>query len=393
MEFKADKDLRTLVQKLIDEKASDIHFPPSQNIGIRINGELVKTNYSISAEETRNLFVVLKSKLPQKQRKYIDETLATYDNAGFSVTLEGITESRRFRVNVARLGEGYYVVLREIRENPPLISELGFNEKVEKGLYYVATRPSGLFLVVGATGSGKSTTLASLIRHINENRRVNIITLEDPIEYVHKPKVAQVVQKELGRDFSRFSYGLHSALREDPDVILVGEIRDLPSLDLCLKASETGHLVFTTLHTIDTVSTIQRLCAMSENETFTRDRLSQVLIGVLAQKLAKRSDGKGRIIVYEMLITNTAVRSLIKEGKDAQIKALIDTLPYSQSFSSSIAERLSQGLIDYETAEYLVTDVKEFERLLKEKDIRFSQTAYAEKKSESRNESENDWEI
>ena len=230
------------------------------------------------------------------------------------------------------------------------MEELGFSEKTLKGLSEIAYRPAGLFLVTGGTGAGKSTTLASLVRKINEKFNKKIITLEDPIEYVHKSAKCLVVQRELGRDFPRFSDGLHSALREDPDVILVGEIRDESSLELCLKASETGHLVLATLHTNDAVSTVKRMVAMSSNQQLTRDRLSQSLLGVLSQRLAPKKDGIGRVLIYEFLFANKGVLAQIRESKDEQIYSMIDSIPYSNSFNVNILERYKSGLISKDTA-------------------------------------------
>lgn len=359
--------LSLAVSQLLEKSGSDIHIPSDQPVSIRIHGQLTKLPIQFSPEETKELYAYLKQKfLTGEQQRFADERFSSLGHVGFSIEYE-ISSGRiqRFRVNISRQGEGYYTVLREIKDNPPPLTTLGFTERALTGLRYVETRPAGLFLVVGSTGSGKSTTLASMIQEINEQRAVNIITLEDPIEYRHKPKLAQIVQKELGRDFPRFSEGLHSALREDPDIILVGEIRDPNSFELCLKAAETGHLVFATLHTNDAVTTIDRLVSMAgENaKEYIRSRLSQVLLGVLAQRLAPRKDSKGRVLVYELFIANTSALNLIKEGKEEQIRALMDNLSFSnghslsESFNKNIIRLLKKGVITPETAKLITNDL------------------------------------
>ena len=334
------------VKELLDKKGSDLHVVPNEKVSFRIDGKIIKTSRETNETETKRLLELLQQKIGVASANLVKEKLEKHGNAGFSITLQ----DQRFRVNVSRVANGYQIVLRHIKEIPPHIDELGFLPKTIQGLKELINRPAGLFLVTGGTGSGKSTTLASIIREINEKFNKKIITLEDPIEYVHKSINCLVVQRELGRDFPRFSDGLHSALREDPDVILVGEIRDEASLELCLKASETGHLVFATLHTNDAVSTVKRIVAMSSNQTLTRDRLSQSLLGVLSQRLALKKDGAGRVLIYEFLFANKGVLAQIRESKDEQIYSMIDSIPYSNSFNVNIIERYKQGLISKETA-------------------------------------------
>jgi len=370
----------TAVSRLLEMKGSDIHIPCDQQVSIRVHGRLSKIPMTFTPEETKDLYAYLKQNyLTGDQQRFADERFSSLGHVGFSIEYKlPDGKIQRFRVNVSRQGEGYYTVLREIRDNPPPLTSLGFTERALTGLRYVETRPAGLFLVVGSTGSGKSTTLASMIDEINSKKAVNIITLEDPIEYRHKPKQAQVIQRELGRDFPRFSEGLHSALREDPDVILVGEIRDPSSFELCLKAAETGHLVFATLHTNDAITTIDRLISMAGEgaEAYIRNRLSQVLLGVLAQRLAPRKDGEGRILVYELFIANTSALNLIKEGKEEQIRALLDNLSFSngqslsESFNKNIIRLLKQGLISPDVAKVITNDLTDLvERAKSDRDI------------------------
>ncbi|MBX6424117.1 type IV pilus twitching motility protein PilT [Thermosulfurimonas sp. F29] len=338
---------------LAHEGGSDIHISPGNPIAFRLNGRITPWDKGIAPteEQTRAIKGEIWKMLPFQLREYHDRRVAEKGHTGVSVETGGV----RFRVNVARLGEGYHIVLRVLPVDPPRITDLGFNEKTEKALRWIAGRRAGFFLVVGATGSGKSTTLAALIRTIAESREVHIITLEDPIEYRFRSDRALIVQKELGRDFPRFAEGLHSALREDPDVILVGEIRDRESLDLALKASETGHLVFGTLHTQDAVTTINRMAAMVDNPVFLRDRLAQTFLGVIAQTLYVDRKGRKRVC-WEILVANQAVRAMIREGNDLQVKSVLDTLPMSQSFATTVREHFEAGWMDRETAERIAPD-------------------------------------
>jgi len=351
----AKEILNKAVKELVELGGSDIHFVPNQQVGIRVRGKLIKLPIKTTSDDTVNIYEILLSTRPPTHQQLIREQFKNFLNCGFSAVWEG----NRFRVNasmkVVENREGRYIVLREIKENPPKLNTLGFSQRVLAGINKVIAgikegKVGGLLLVVGATGSGKSTTLASIIDKINEIASLNIITLEDPIEYVHKPKQSQIVQKEQGADFIRFSHGLRSALREDPDVILVGEIRDKETLKLALESAETGHLVFSTLHTNDAVSTIERLVSMGDSEREIRDKIAKSLRGIIAQKLLEAKDGKKRVLVYEFLYPTIGIRNLIKEGKDMQVYAELENSPYGQTFEETLAELVAKGELPPERA-------------------------------------------
>ena len=347
-----------LIAKLEEGEWSDLHFSPGNFPSARVKGEIVQfpdiAGGRLSEEDTKNIKDHLLSFLTDREAKIAQEKIESdsYGHAGFSITVQG----KRFRVNLSRLGNGYHIVMRLLASEPPDLRELGFNERTCEALEYVLTRREGLFLVVGATGSGKSTTLASMVKEINKRFALHIITLEDPIEYLHSSRRSVVVQKELGRDFPSFQEGLHSALREDPDVILVGEVRDPKSFELCLKASETGHLVLATLHTQDTLSTINRLVALgSHNPDLTRDRLAQVLVGIIAQKLFL-APSRRRRVCWEILIPSKGIKAQIRKNEIEQIRSMLDNTPMSQSFNKTIRELYMQGLVDRGTAIALSPD-------------------------------------
>ena len=266
--------------------------------------------------------------------------------ADFSTEVKGIA---RFRVNVFNQNRGLAVVFRTIPSRVLSLEDLKAPEKFVD----IIDVPRGLVLVTGPTGSGKSTTLAAMLNHINENRHEHILTIEDPIEFVHESKKCLVNQREVHRDTQSFSNALRAALREDPDIILVGELRDLETIRLALTAAETGHLVFGTLHTSSAAKTIDRIIDVfpGEEKQLVRSMLSESLRAVIAQTLLKKIAG-GRIAAHEILVATSAVKNLIREDKIAQIYSSIQTgAQYGmQTLDQCLQKLVSQGLIDRQTA-------------------------------------------
>ena len=266
--------------------------------------------------------------------------------ADFSTEVKGIA---RFRVNVFNQNRGLAVVFRTIPSRVLSLEDLKAPEKFVD----IIDVPRGLVLVTGPTGSGKSTTLAAMLNHINENRHEHILTIEDPIEFVHESKKCLVNQREVHRDTQSFSNALRAALREDPDIILVGELRDLETIRLALTAAETGHLVFGTLHTSSAAKTIDRIIDVfpGEEKQLVRSMLSESLRAVIAQTLLKKIAG-GRIAAHEILVATSAVKNLIREDKIAQIYSSIQTgAQYGmQTLNQCLQKLVSQGLIDRQTA-------------------------------------------
>jgi len=266
--------------------------------------------------------------------------------ADFSTEVKGIA---RFRVNVFNQNRGLAVVFRTIPSRVLSLEDLKAPEKFVD----IIDVPRGLVLVTGPTGSGKSTTLATMLNHINENRHEHILTIEDPIEFVHESKKCLVNQREVHRDTQSFSNALRAALREDPDIILVGELRDLETIRLALTAAETGHLVFGTLHTSSAAKTIDRIIDVfpGEEKQLVRSMLSESLRAVIAQTLLKKIAG-GRIAAHEILVATSAVKNLIREDKIAQIYSSIQTgAQYGmQTLDQCLQKLVSQGLIDRQTA-------------------------------------------
>jgi twitching motility protein PilT len=275
-----------------------------------------------------------------------------------------------FRVNAARVADGYYIVMRLISSNPPNMEDLKFFPQTEQAIRAIADQDSGLFLVCGPTGSGKTTTIASIIKYINKNSYGNIISLEDPIEYKHKSINSHVLQRELGRDFPNFKVALEALLREDPDVAYIGEIRDEETLNLALQVAETGHLVLATIHADSPVESIQRMVGMSSNSNLIRDRLKSSLRGVLAQKLKPYKDPndvnekgeprKKRILMWEMLTVNQGAKNLIKEGNERAVNGLLDNTSGCISYNKVLMEYCKQNILSFETALKFSTDKESF---------------------------------
>src|SRR5690606_31463291 len=277
--------------------ASDIHIKSGDIVRARIKGELMPlSRQSLTPEQTRQLALQL---IPQWDRDRIDD-LRDYDRSW------GAPGIGRFRINILRQRGTFGIVMRVIPIEIPTLEQLQLPPVLAK----IADSERGLVLVTGVTGSGKSTTLASMVGHINRNKRKHIITLEDPIEFLHRDQNSSITQREIGMDTDSFATGLRAALREDPDVIQVGEMRDAETVDIALKAAETGHLVMSTLHTQNAVQTISRIVAVfpPAEQEMARIRLAESLVAVVSQRLLPRKEGGGRIAACEVLIATATIR-------------------------------------------------------------------------------------
>lgn len=307
-------DLTPLLGLAVKQGASDLHLSPGMPPMLRIDGDLIpaKDLAVLDAEETRKLVYGV---LDEKQRKEFEETL----ELDFAVNVPQVAI---FRVNAFHQKNGISAVFRVIAENPPTLEQLEMPPVFKKFLDV----PNGLILVTGPTGSGKSTTLAAMIDYINVNNPYHIITVEDPIEYVHQSKKSVISQRQVHRDTQDFAAALRAALREDPDVILVGEMRDLETIRLALTAAETGHLVLATLHTSSAPRSINRIVDVfpAGEKNIIRNMLSESLQAVICQTLVKKTGG-GRAAALEIMTGTGAVRNLIREDKIAQMVTAIQT--------------------------------------------------------------------
>jgi twitching motility protein PilT len=349
--------IETLLKMMVERNASDLHlsvFSPPQ---LRIDEKLVPTEYPpLSPDDTKKLaYSILK---PQQIEKFEREFEL---DASFGI--EGLG---RFRVNVF-LQRGYVgTAIRLLPAGIMSFKECGLPVDIVESL---CKRPKGLVLVTGATGSGKSTTLASMVDKINSERNCHIVIIEDPIEYIHKNKKALVDQREVESDTHSFAQALKHVLRQDPNVILIGEMRDLETIEAALTIAETGHLVLSTLHTSDAVQTTNRIVDVfpAHQQQQVRIQLSFVLLAVLSQQLIPKASGRGRVLATEVMIANSAVRSLIREAKTHQLMSIIQTCQKEgmKTMNQSLFELYQQKLISYEDAIARSTDPEDLERLFK----------------------------
>jgi len=318
-------------------RASDLHVSANSTPIFRINGSLVAADeWVVPADECLKL---VESILSDKQRTVFEEN----GEIDFSYSIAGVS---RYRVNVYKQRGCPSLAARIVPDTIPTFTSLGLPAHIEK----FTERPQGLFLVTGPTGSGKSTTLASLLNTINHRDQKHIVTLEDPIEYLHKHDRCLIDQREVGLDTKSFERGLRAALRQDPDVILVGEMRDLETITTAITAAETGHLVFATLHTPDAPQTIDRIIDVfpPNQQAQIRVQLASVLLGVVAQRLLPSPDGRSRTVACEILVNTPAVANLIRTEKVHQIKSAIQTGKQfgMQTMEMHLRELIAAGRID-----------------------------------------------
>ncbi len=325
----------------VQNKASDLHISTGLPPMIRVHGDIRRINLPDTTSE--DVFNMISDIMNDNQRKVYQQNLET----DFSFELPNVA---RFRVNAFNTNRGPAAAFRPIPTEVLTLEQLD-TPKIFKD---ICDTPRGLVLVTGPTGSGKSTTLAAMIDYINDRQPVHILTVEDPIEFVHKSKKALINQRELHEHTHSFENALRSAMREDPDVILVGEMRDIETIRLALTAAETGHLVFATLHTTGAAKTIDRIVDVfpAGEKDMIRTMLSESLRSVISQTLLKKKDGKGRCAAFEILIATPAIRNLVRENKVAQMGSMIQTgQQYGmQTLDQALSTLVKRGLISMELA-------------------------------------------
>jgi twitching motility protein PilT len=351
--------MEKIIKAAVDRGASDLHIKAGDVFRARIDGKLVPlTKQRLTPEQTKAIALRL---IPNDEDRSRIERLRDYDCSW------GMPGIGRFRVNILRQRSSFMIVMRVIPFDVPSFESL----KLPPVLGQVASAERGMILVTGVTGSGKSSTMAAIINHINQTQHKHILTLENPIEFLHRDIACSVTQREIGVDTDDFRMGLRAALRQDPDVVLIGEMRDAETIDTAMKAAETGHLLISTLHTPDAVTTVSRLVSMfaPEEQEIARLRLSEALQAVISQRLLPRADGKGRAAAVEILIATGPVRDMIKDP--GRVEELHDYIRESreqygmQSFDQHLMDLVSDGIVASEAALAASSDPADFELRLR----------------------------
>lgn len=350
-----DVHLDELLETVVENNASDLHMCTGLPPVMRVDGELKAMRYTALT--------------PEVAQRLIYDILTDDQIQRFETDLEldcsyQLRKVARFRVNVFRDRGTIASALRLIPTKIPTIQQLGLPPIVEK----LANKPRGLLLVTGPTGSGKSTTLASMINQINLERAEHIITIEDPIEYLHAHKKCIINQRELGQDTHSFNNALRASLREDPDCLLVGEMRDLATIKLAITCAETGHMVMGTLHTNSAAESVDRIIDVfpADEQEQIRVQLSNNLIGVMSQQLLPRAGQPGRVAAIEVMVANSAIRNLIRENKAHQMTSMIQTGAQDgmQTMDQALRDLVQQSLVTYEVAMQRAQNPMELEKLL-----------------------------
>ncbi|HEV8236074.1 MAG TPA: type IV pilus twitching motility protein PilT, partial [Gemmatimonadaceae bacterium] len=351
--------MEKIIKAAVDRGASDLHVKAGDVFRARINGELVPlTKTKLTPDQTRAIALHLMSNEDDKARL---DTILDYD---CSWSAAGIG---RFRVNIMKQRSSFSVVMRVIPWEIPTFEKLNLPPVLSK----IASAGRGMILVTGVTGSGKSSTMAALINYINERENRHILTLENPIEFLHTDHASSITQREVGSDTPDFKMGLRAALRQDPDVIMIGEMRDAETVDTAIKAAETGHLLMSTLHTPDAQSTILRIMAMfpPEEQDVIRIRLAESLYAVVSQRLLPRRSGKGRVVAAEIMINTPAIRDLILDG--TRIGEIRDFIAEGreqygmQTFDQCLTELVTSGECTFEVAKAAASNPSDFELKMK----------------------------
>ena len=354
------RGIEQIIKAAIDRGASDLHVKAGDVFRARIDGKLVAlTKHRLTPEQTK---AIAQHLIPNDEDRARLDRLRDYDCSW------GMPGVGRFRVNILRQRSSFMIVMRVIPFDVPTFDTL----KLPAILTTVAAAERGMILVTGVTGSGKSSTMAALVNHINQTQQKHVVTLENPIEFLHRDINSSVTQREIGVDTDGFRAGLHAALRQDPDVVMIGEMPDAETIDTALKAAETGHLVISSLHTPDAVSTITRLVSMfpAEEQEVARMRLCEALQAVVSQRLLPRPDGHGRVPAVEVLICTTAARDLIKDP--ARTPELHDYIRDAreqfgmQTFDQHLIDLAMDEVVTYEAAVAAATNPKEFERQMRD---------------------------
>ena len=351
--------MEQIIKAAVERGASDLHIKAGDVFRARINGRLMPlTKQALTPEQTRSIALQL---LPNDEARAKLDTVQDYDCSW------GAPGIGRFRVSILRQRSSFMIVMRVIPFDVPSFEKLA----VPPVLTRIAEAERGMVLVTGVTGSGKSTTMAALINHINQHQNKHVLTLENPIEFLHRDLQSSITQREIGVDTETFGAGLRAALRQDPDVILIGEMRDAETIDTAMKAAETGHLLVSTLHTPDAQSTVMRIIAMfpAEEQEIVRVRLAESLHAVISQRLLPRADGKGRVAALEvMLVTETVRELMLDPDRIASIRDFIaeGKEQYGmQTFDQHLEELVRAGTVTYEVALAAATRPSDFQLRVK----------------------------